>query len=95
MRDAPLVGRTAELDRLLAAWSRVRAGGHPSLATIVGDPGIGKSRLLTELAHRVSGEADVLWGRCLSYGEGITYWPVEEILEGAAGILKSDPAETV
>ena len=68
---------------------------HPSLATIVGDPGIGKSRLLTELAHRASGDADVLWGRCLSYGEGITYWPVEEILEGAAGILKSDAAETV
>ena len=37
----------------------------------------------------------MLWGRCLSYGEGITYWPVEEMLEGAAGILKSDDAETV
>jgi predicted ATPase/class 3 adenylate cyclase len=94
-RDAPLIGRTAELERLLEAWETVRTRGRPMLATLIGDPGIGKSRLLTELAHRVTGGADVLWGRCLSYGEGITYWPVVEILEGAAGILKSDDAQTV
>src|SRR5262249_55740917 len=95
VRDAPLVGRGAELERLLELWARVRADGRPALATIVGDPGIGKSRLLTELAHRLTGEGDVLWGRCLSYGEGITYWPIEEMLESAAGIRKGDDAATV
>jgi class 3 adenylate cyclase/tetratricopeptide (TPR) repeat protein len=95
VRDAPLVGRAAELERLLALWNAVRADGRPALATIIGDPGLGKSRLLAELGHRAEGEPLVLWGRCLSYGEGITYWPVEEILEGAAGILKSDGPEIV
>ena len=94
-RDAPLVGRGAEVDRLLALWESVRANGTPALATIIGDPGIGKSRLLTEVGHRAGEAGDVLWGRCLSYGEGITYWPVVEIIEGAAGILKSDDSETV
>jgi class 3 adenylate cyclase/tetratricopeptide (TPR) repeat protein len=95
VRDAPLVGRAAELERLLGLWEQVRASGRPALATIIGDPGIGKSRLLTELGHHAAGEPLVLWGRCLSYGEGITYWPVEEVLEGAAGILKSDGPDTV
>ncbi len=95
VRDAPLVGRAAELDRMLALWEAVRTTGKPGLVAIIGDPGIGKSRLLAEMAHRVADDADVLWGRCLSYGEGITYWPVVEILEGAAGILKSDDVDTV
>jgi class 3 adenylate cyclase/tetratricopeptide (TPR) repeat protein len=94
-RDAPLVGRTDQVDRLLALWAQVQADGRPALATIIGDPGIGKSRLLTEVARRTAAEGDVFWGRCLSYGEGITYWPAVEILEAAAGILKSDDPETV
>jgi predicted ATPase/class 3 adenylate cyclase len=94
-RDSPLVGRTAEVERLIGLWTQVQADGRPALATIIGDPGIGKSRLLTEIAGRTAETGDVLWGRCLSYGEGITYWPVVEILEGAAGILKSDELETV
>jgi predicted ATPase/class 3 adenylate cyclase len=93
-RNAPLVGRGAEVDQLLALWESVRASGSPALVTIIGDPGIGKSRLLTEVGHRAEEAGDVLWGRCLSYGEGITYWPVVEIIEGAAGILKSDDSET-
>ncbi len=94
-RDAPLVGRDAELERLVALWDTVRAEGRPALATLLGDPGIGKSRLLTEVAHRAEEDADVLWGGCLSYGEGITYWPVVEILEDAAGVSKSDEPGTV
>ncbi len=57
-------------------------------------PGIGKSRLLAEVASRAADDAAVLWGRCLSYGEGITYWPMVEIVKGAAGILKSDDKDT-
>ena len=94
-RDAPLVGRSGEIERVLELWAKVQAEGRPALATIIGDPGIGKSRLLNEVARRTGETADVLWGHCLSYGEGITYWPVVEILEGAAGILKSDDVETV
>jgi class 3 adenylate cyclase/tetratricopeptide (TPR) repeat protein len=95
VRDAPLVGRVQELDRLLTICESVRALGEPAVATIIGDPGIGKSRLLAEVAHRTADDADVLWGRCLSYGEGITYWPVIEILSAAAGILVSDDKDTV
>jgi class 3 adenylate cyclase/tetratricopeptide (TPR) repeat protein len=94
-RDAKLVGRTAEVARVAELWERVKADGRPALATAVGDAGIGKSRLLSELVARVEPEASVHWGRCLSYGEGITYWPVAEILEAAAGILKSDDPDTV
>jgi class 3 adenylate cyclase/tetratricopeptide (TPR) repeat protein/ribosomal protein L40E len=95
VRDAPLVGRAAELERLLALWEHVQAEQSPALASIVGDPGIGKSRLVAEIAHRAGEDALVLFGRCLSYGEGITYWPVIEVLEGAAGILVSDDVDTV
>ena len=94
-RDAPLLGRDAELARLVAVWEQVCTEGRPALATVLGEPGVGKSRLVDELAGRISDRGTVLWGRCLAYGEGITYWPVIEILEGAAGILKSDPRETV
>jgi class 3 adenylate cyclase/tetratricopeptide (TPR) repeat protein len=95
VHDAPLVGRAVEIERLTALWATVQVAGRPATATICGDPGIGKSRLVAEIAQRASETADVFWGRCLSYGEGITYWPVVEILEGAAGILKSDDVDTV
>src|SRR4051812_761110 len=94
-RDAPLIGRNGEIERLIALWDSVRSDRLPALATVIGDPGIGKSRLVAELAHRIGADASIHWGRCLSYGEGITYWPVVEILESAAGILKSDDTETV
>src|SRR5712691_5723115 len=93
--EAPLVGRTAELERLVALWERTQAERRPGLATITGDPGIGKSRLLTEFLTGVQEAAAVHWGRCLSYGEGITYWPVEEILKDAAGILQGDDPAVV
>ena len=95
VHDAPLIGREEELDRMLALWESVQATGEPAVATLIGDPGLGKSRLLAELAQRTADDANVLWGRCLSYGEGITYWPVIEILEAAAEILVSDDRDTV
>ena len=78
--DAPLVGRAAELRELRAAYARAVETGQTQLLTVLGQPGIGKSRLARELLDGVAGEAGVLVGRCLPYGEGITFWPVREIL---------------
>ena len=75
--DAPFVGRGDELEQLERALAAAFEGRSPQLATIVGPPGIGKSRLARELLARA--QARVIVGRCLSYGEGITYWPLAEI----------------
>jgi predicted ATPase/class 3 adenylate cyclase len=72
------VGRGRELELLEAAWERARVANRCQLVTILGEAGIGKSRLVSELAARIEGQ--VVSGRCLSYGEGITYWPVLEVL---------------
>jgi class 3 adenylate cyclase/tetratricopeptide (TPR) repeat protein len=78
--DAPLVGRADELARLRREYERARDGPASTLCTILGAAGLGKSRLASELAASVEDEATVLIGRCLSYGEGITYWPLAEIV---------------
>ena len=78
--DAPMVGRGDELAMLLATYTRAVETRSPQLVTILGLPGIGKSRLAHELLEGVASEARVLVGRCLPYGEGITFWPVKEIL---------------
>ncbi|TMK68895.1 MAG: hypothetical protein E6G50_13995 [Actinobacteria bacterium] len=75
--SAPFVGREQELASLERAFEAAVGRRAPQLATIVGEPGIGKSRLARELLSRCA--ARVLVGRCLSYGEGITYWPLAEI----------------
>jgi class 3 adenylate cyclase/tetratricopeptide (TPR) repeat protein len=75
--DAPFVGRTDELERLGHALAYALESDTPQLATIVGPAGIGKSRLTRELLGRA--DARILVGRCLSYGEGITYWPLRDI----------------
>ena len=87
--DAPLVGRREELAALRAAFDGAVAARDCRLATVIGPPGIGKSRLARELAAMLAGEATVLPGRCLPYGEGITYWPLLEIFReaGAEGEL--------
>jgi class 3 adenylate cyclase/tetratricopeptide (TPR) repeat protein len=92
--ETPLVGRQAELDDLAAFADSLREERVTGLAAIVGPPGIGKSRLLLELVRHLEGPFDVHWGRCLSYGEGITYWPITEIFKSAAGILRTDDRET-
>jgi class 3 adenylate cyclase/tetratricopeptide (TPR) repeat protein len=86
---APLVGRDDELSTLRELWKRVRAERLPGVGVVLGEPGFGKSRLLQEFTSEL-GEAPVHRGRCLSYGEGITYWPVAEIVKDAAGILPDD-----
>jgi predicted ATPase/DNA-binding SARP family transcriptional activator len=81
----PFVGREQELDQLLHVFERTVVENTPSLITIFGSAGIGKSRLAAELRLRVAAEASVYVGRCLPYGEGITFWPLAEIVEQAAG----------
>src|SRR5439155_2165309 len=90
----PLVGRESEVEAIRRLWDDVLVEQRPALATVIAPPGIGKTRLLEEVAGRVAETAAVHWGRCLSYGEGITYWPVTEILKSTAGIRQSDDAET-
>ncbi len=87
---APLVGRERELEQIWGVWERIEQARRPGLAAVVGGPGIGKSRLIAETAARLEERCDVFWGRCLSYGEGITYWPIVEILKQAARITHDD-----
>ena len=76
---APFVGREAELETLRAALGRAVAERSCQMVTVVGPPGIGKSRLIRELVHDRS-DPRVVVGRCLPYGEGITYWPLADIV---------------
>src|SRR5205085_910838 len=91
-----LVGRRRELDQLLDALARARAEREPQLVTIVGVPGMGKSRLVQELSAAIEREPDLIrWrqGRSLPYGQGVSYWALGEMLKAEAGILESDPAD--
>jgi class 3 adenylate cyclase/tetratricopeptide (TPR) repeat protein len=90
--DAPLVGRQAELAVLRGAFGQAVSERRCRLVTVVGPAGIGKSRLARELSDALHGQADVLFGRCLPYGEGITYWPLREIFAGAGGEDELDDA---
>ena len=84
--ETPLVGRDEELTALLAELEGTERERACRRVTILGAPGIGKSRLVVELKRRAAGRARVLETRCLSYGEGITYWPLAEIIRSAAAI---------
>jgi class 3 adenylate cyclase/tetratricopeptide (TPR) repeat protein len=93
---APLVGRDRELDLLADALRRTRMEQSTQLVTLVGVPGIGKSRLLFELSRIVDADEELInWrqGRSLPYGEGISFWALGEIVKAQAGILESDPAD--
>jgi class 3 adenylate cyclase len=95
---APLVGRKSELDLLSSLFERMRAERQPHLVTIYGDPGVGKSRLTAEFLSQVEVGGlgvTIVRGRCLPYGEGVTYWPLGEILKGLAGALDTDSPEVV
>ena len=91
--DAPLVGRERELRRLQEAFGQAVADRSCQLFTVLGSAGVGKSRLTAEFIGSVDG-ARVVRGRCLPYGEGITYWPVIEVLKQLppARELDLDPA---
>src|SRR5688572_1755686 len=89
---APFIGREYELELLENTLARVIHNERAHLFTIYGEPGVGKSRLAREFIEGVEG-ASVLIGRSLPYGEGVTYWPLAEMVKVAAGITDDDPVK--
>ena len=92
----PFIGREVEKRTLVDVFERAVRDHAVQLVTIVGEAGVGKSRLAAELGAHVDGLSDlVVWrqGRCLPYGEGITFWALGEIVKAHAGILESDSPE--
>ncbi|MBA3433349.1 MAG: AAA family ATPase [Actinobacteria bacterium] len=96
LHGASLVGRSHELALLEGALTRARQERSPQLVTLIGVPGIGKSRLVFELSQAVERDPELIsWrqGRCLPYGDGVTFWALGEIVKAQAGILETDSAE--
>jgi class 3 adenylate cyclase/tetratricopeptide (TPR) repeat protein len=94
--QTPFVGRELERKLLFETFLRAERESSVQLVTVVGEPGIGKSRLVTELRSALDDRPElVTWrhGRCLPYGEGITFWALGEIVKAEAGILESDDRE--
>ncbi len=89
----PLVGRDLEKQLLISTFERSARQRSCQLVTIVGEPGVGKSRLVSELFGDIDEHSDlVTWrqGRCLPYGDGIAFWALGEIVKAECGILESD-----
>jgi predicted ATPase/class 3 adenylate cyclase len=95
---SPLVGRRREVEALQGTLERVIAEGEPQLVTLVGVPGIGKSRLVYELFQHADAQPGlVTWrqGRSLPYGDGVSFWALAEVVKAQAGVLATDgPEET-
>jgi class 3 adenylate cyclase/tetratricopeptide (TPR) repeat protein len=91
-RITPLVGREVELALLRNTFERTVRDRRAHLVTIYGEPGVGKSRLARDFASTLE-EATVFVGRSLPYGEGITYWPLAEMVKASAGIVDDDSAD--
>lgn len=95
--ETPLVGRADELALLQRVYARAREESAVQLATITAEPGGGKSRLVRELRGVLEASAaPPTWrqGRCLPYGDGVTFWALGEVVKGQAGILESDDSQT-
>ena len=92
--DSPMIGRERPRRLLDDAFAEVRDQRVCHLFTILGAAGVGKTRLVNEFIGSLGDQAEILHGRCLSYGEGITYWPIAEIVRAASGIgsISADPA---
>ena len=88
--DAPMIGRQRQRRQLAQAYEQAVDERVCHLFTILGSAGVGKSRLVAEFLDEVGTEAQILRGRCLSYGEGITYWPVAEVVREAADLTDDD-----
>ena len=94
--ESPLVGRRQELDALDSLYERVVREGSSHLVTVVGEAGVGKSRLLREFERRLEehpSKPTVRTGRCLPYGSGIVFWALGEVLRAECGIVESDSSE--
>lgn len=89
---APLVGRDDEMRVLVDTHRRLQGDRRPYLVTVYGAAGVGKSRLVAEFVETI-GRTHVRRGRCLPYGQGITLWPIQELLRADAGILPADSRE--
>jgi class 3 adenylate cyclase/tetratricopeptide (TPR) repeat protein len=92
---APLVGRASELQRLRAALDDTLQARACRLVTVIGSPGVGKTRLASEFARALDGDARAVEGRCEPSGEGITFLPVAEILRVLAGVGEADTPESL
>ena len=93
---APFVGRSRELELLTSTYGRSVAEGRPHLVTLYGEAGVGKSRLVAELLASLEGGSaapHILRGRCLAYGDGISFWPLAEMLKAHAQALDTDPGD--
>jgi class 3 adenylate cyclase/tetratricopeptide (TPR) repeat protein len=90
--SAPLVGRDSELELLENTFARTVRDARATLVTLYGEAGVGKSRLAREFVDGLE-RATVLRGRCLPYGEGVTYWSIAEMVKASAGISDDDPLE--
>jgi class 3 adenylate cyclase/tetratricopeptide (TPR) repeat protein len=93
--DTPMVGREQEMEGLRGMLERAIAERGCRLATVVGDAGVGKTRLVTEFTTVSADSARVIRGRCLPYGDGITFWPLRELVRDACGIMADDAGEVV
>ena len=89
----PLVGREVELRQLTDAFTEAVAGATCRMATLFGEAGVGKTRLTEEFLGSVSADARIVRGRCLPYGDGITFWPIVEMVRETAGIGEEDPPD--
>jgi len=89
----PFVGREVELELLENTYARTMRDRRAGLLTVYGEPGVGKSRIVREFLDGLEG-ATILTGRCLPYGEGVTYWPLAEMVKSSSGISDDDPSET-
>jgi class 3 adenylate cyclase len=91
--DSPLIGRAGDLRALEGSFERAEAERACRLFTVLGPAGIGKSRLVHEFVSWLGERATVLQGRCLPYGDGITFWPLVEVVKEAAGLTDRDSAD--
>ena len=93
--SSPLVGRERELQVLREAFDRAVSAGTCELVSVVGPAGVGKTRLTSDFVRSLGGAATAVTGRCLSYGQGLTFWPLREIVADLADTEDGDSSDEV